>query len=119
MKTKSVFVCSECGTESPKWMGKCPGCSAWNTMVEEIIQSAKDVARGISGGVGNADKFSTTPKKLSEIDATDEERILTGMGELDRVAKVSPVWACTNTPCQAPIATGCGGFPRRSECDRD
>ena len=86
MKTKSIFVCSECGTESPKWMGKCPGCSSWNTMVEEIIQSQKDTARGISGGgVGNADKFSTMPKKLSEISATEEERILTGMGELDRV----------------------------------
>jgi len=55
-------------------------------MVEEIIQSQKDTARGISGGgVGNADKFSTMPKKLSEISATEEERILTGMGELDRV----------------------------------
>ncbi|MCL2838988.1 MAG: DNA repair protein RadA [Oscillospiraceae bacterium] len=84
MKTKSVFVCNECGTESIKWMGKCPGCSAWNTMVEEVIQSAASTSRGISAGNAGAN-FSSSPKKLSEIDATEEERIMTGMGELDRV----------------------------------
>jgi len=55
-------------------------------MVEEVITPAAAATRGISaGGIGGADKFSSLPKKLSEIDSTEEERILTGMGELDRV----------------------------------
>ncbi len=80
MKQKTVFFCSECGTESPKWMGKCPGCGEWNTMVEETVVSAPK---------GN--KLSTTiasqavPKSLKEISVSGEKRDSTGLGELDRV----------------------------------
>ena len=80
MKQKSVFVCSDCGNESPKWMGKCPGCGAWNTMYEEIVTPTPKVK---SQSVGIAS--SSVPKTLNEISITEDSRISTGFGELDRV----------------------------------
>ena len=80
MKQKSVFVCSDCGNESPKWMGKCPGCGAWNTMYEEIVIPTPKVK---SQSVGIAS--SSVPKTLNEISITEDTRISTGFGELDRV----------------------------------
>lgn len=81
MKQKTVFVCSECGTESPKWNGKCPGCGAWNTMSEEQVISAPKMSKG-----GTAFSIgSEPPKVLSEISITEDERIGTGLSELDRV----------------------------------
>ena len=79
-KQKTVFYCSSCGNESPKWAGRCSACGAWNTMLEHI---EKPVApgRAKSAPVG----LSRTPKKLSQVDSGDEIRFLTGMGELDRV----------------------------------
>lgn len=80
MKQKSIFVCSDCGTESPKWMGKCPGCGAWNTMYEEVIAEAP------KGGHKSTSITSTSkPKYLKEISIEEESRRLTGFGELDRV----------------------------------
>lgn len=75
MKVKTVFVCSECGYESPKWLGKCPECGAWNTMTEEFPQQ-KRITSISSGAV---------PKKLESIEIEGEERYGTGFGELDRV----------------------------------
>ncbi len=81
MKQKTVFVCSECGNESPKWNGKCPGCGAWNTMYEEQVLSAPKQSSG-----GAAFSVSSEPAKiLSEISITEDERIHTGLNELDRV----------------------------------
>ncbi len=80
MKQKTVFVCSECGTESLKWMGKCPGCGAWNTMNEETVVP---VQKGNSQAAGIAS--SGKPKPLKDISTAEEMRISTGMGELDRV----------------------------------
>ena len=79
-KQKTVFYCSACGNESPKWAGRCSACGAWNTMLEHI---EKPVApgRAKSAPVG----MSRVPKKLSQVDSGDEIRFLTGMGELDRV----------------------------------
>ena len=79
-KIKSVYICSECGYESPKWFGKCPGCGEWNTMNEEIKSSAKTVTstKTISS------KYST-PKTINEISTNDEERFDTGFAELNRV----------------------------------
>ena len=79
-KQKTVFYCSSCGNESPKWAGRCSACGAWNTMLEHI---EKPVApgRAKSAPVG----LSRTPKKLSQVDSGDEIRFFTGMGELDRV----------------------------------
>ncbi|WP_182185722.1 DNA repair protein RadA [Pectinatus frisingensis] len=79
-KKKSVFVCQECGYDSPKWVGKCPGCGAWNTMVEEIIKS--DIRHGLSLELKGENH---TPQLLSEISLTKTPRFSTGSPELDRV----------------------------------
>ncbi len=77
MKQKSIFICRECGNNSPKWMGKCNVCGKWNTMEEEIILPAS------SQGIPFPSESS--PKKISEIDSSNEVRQSTGMSELDRV----------------------------------
>lgn len=80
MKQKSIFVCTDCGTESPKWMGRCPGCGAWNTMNEEtIIEAPKGGHKAMSV------VSSSKPKFLHEISTAEDERMPTGFQELDRV----------------------------------
>ena len=79
MKTKSVFFCTECGNESPKWSGRCSACGAWNSMVE---QTAEKVSKGSNKRLRTTNVKSTC---ITELDTTDEIRFLTGMGELDRV----------------------------------
>lgn len=79
-KSKSVYVCSECGFESPKWLGKCPDCGKWNTMEEEIREPVRSTA-SLSPRVNSA--VHSVP--ISEISVTEEERYHTGMSELDRV----------------------------------
>lgn len=79
-KSKTVFVCSECGYETPKWAGKCPGCGEWNTMVEDVRLPQKSAA---TAAPRPAHTFSATP--LSRINAADEHRFVTGISELDRV----------------------------------
>ena len=78
-KAKSVYICSECGYESPKWFGCCPGCGEWNTMNEEI--KAPVAAAAKSG----ANARSVKTYALSEITADEEIRYQTGLTELDRV----------------------------------
>ena len=79
-KSKTVYFCTECGNETPKWQGKCPSCGAWNSLQEHIDKA------GFSGRVKltqNGDvRFA---KPISEVDSGDEIRFSTGMGELDRV----------------------------------
>ena len=79
-KTKTVFVCSECGYETPKWFGKCPGCGEWSTLQEEVRtpQVLKETAKKVSTA-------SIRSYSLSEIKPDNEIRYKTGMGELDRV----------------------------------
>jgi len=79
-KAKTVFFCTNCGNETPKWMGRCPGCGAFNTMEEHI---EKPVAPGKikSAHVG----LSRKPQSICEVTSDAEIRFLTGMGELDRV----------------------------------
>lgn len=79
-KSKTVFVCSECGYETPKWAGKCPGCGEWNTMVEDVRLPQRSV---VSAAPRPAHTFSAMP--LSQINAADEHRFVTGISELDRV----------------------------------
>lgn len=76
-KAKTVFVCSECGYESAKWLGKCPACNAWNSFYEEKIVTAKS-----SGGMKKEKK---DPKPLNTVQGKEETRISTKIGELDRV----------------------------------
>ena len=79
-RSKTVFVCSECGYETPKWAGKCPGCGEWNTMVEDVRLPQKSA---VSAAPRPAHTFSAMP--LSQINAADEHRFVTGISELDRV----------------------------------
>ncbi len=83
----TTFFCKECGYESSKWMGQCPGCKSWNTLVEAPVvkPSAKRGLGAASAGVGLAALTASVPKKLSEIRSQTEERVSTGMEELDRV----------------------------------
>ncbi len=77
-KMKTVYVCQACGTQSPRWMGKCPDCGQWNTMVEERFEKPKD-------GVASKRKDGSEPLLLGDILARDEDRFVTKIGELDRV----------------------------------
>lgn len=80
-KNKSVFFCQECGYESSKWMGQCPGCKSWNCFVEEVVSgNTKSGGKYVKG-----DKQVQKPSLLSEISTEKEDRMLTGMSELDRV----------------------------------
>ena len=78
-KNKTVFVCSNCGYESPKWMGKCPACNEWNSFYEEKVVSSN------SSKSGNTKKELTKPIELNKIEGKKESRISTGFNELDRV----------------------------------
>ena len=75
-KSKSVFVCSDCGYESPKWLGKCPSCGAWNTFYEETVQN-------VTARDGKT-KEAAKPMKLSNVEGKDAIRIDTGYGEVNR-----------------------------------
>lgn len=77
-RTKSVFVCQHCGYESPRWMGRCPGCDEWNTMMEELI--SKKSPHGETG-----DRAGAKPVPMDRVDLSKEARDGTGMAELDRV----------------------------------
>lgn len=79
MKSKTVFVCRECGNETPRWQGQCPACGAWNSIVEFEDKKAparQNAVRGVA---------RSTPKKLRDVTVGNEIRFSTGMGELDRV----------------------------------
>ena len=79
-KVKTVFVCSECGCESPKWVGKCPSCGEWNTMNEEVRSPAKTQGISAPTAVGRG-----LARRIGEISPKGEQRYLTGLKELDRV----------------------------------
>ena len=79
-KTKTIFFCTNCGNETPRWMGRCPGCGAYNTM-EEHIEKPAAPGRAVSAPVG----LSRKPQRIREVSSDSEVRFSTGMGELDRV----------------------------------
>jgi DNA repair protein RadA/Sms len=84
MKTKTVFACQECGAQSPKWLGRCPECSAWNSLVEE-----RPLPERATAGAAVAPRYSLAaaagPQLYAEIDTVVAERITTGVAEFDRV----------------------------------
>ena len=81
-KTKSIWFCSSCGNESPKWMGRCPSCGEWNTMVEEkVAVRGSSTLRQESYSVGG----SSRPLALAEIDSSEESRRSLNSGEMDRL----------------------------------
>ncbi|HEY1092949.1 MAG TPA: ATPase domain-containing protein, partial [Burkholderiaceae bacterium] len=77
-KEKSIYTCSDCGATSPKWLGRCPGCGAWNTLVEGVAETA---GKNRYQSLAKSQPVAT----LSEIEASDFERTPTGLEELDRV----------------------------------
>ncbi len=77
-KTKTVFYCTSCGNETPKWQGRCPSCGQWNTMEEHIEKPAAPGRTKIASAVKSA-------QRIKEVNTTEEIRFTTGMGELDRV----------------------------------
>ena len=78
-KTKSVWFCKSCGNESPKWMGRCPACGEWNTMVEETVATGKRQPQVNVPGSGHK------PMPLSQIESTHEQRISLSNAEVDRI----------------------------------
>ena len=78
-KIRSAFFCQSCGHQSPKWLGKCPQCGEWNTFVEEIINNDNNVSSSFKS------KRTNKPVLVSDIDYSQEERIVTKDSELNRV----------------------------------
>ena len=77
---KTLWYCTSCGNESPKWMGRCPACGEWNTMVEAPAETRKSGKP--SSGTAHA---VSKPRRLNEIDSSENARLMLGMGELDRL----------------------------------
>lgn len=85
-KTKTVWYCTSCGNESPKWMGRCPACGEWNTMVEEPRAPKESNAGGLAGRTkGYICAGDAKPERLEAISFSEEGRISIGNGELDRI----------------------------------
>lgn len=82
-KIKTVFFCKECGNESPKWIGHCPGCGAWNSYVEETVVIGKD-NKTVSKDI-DFHGFKSNPTPIHDITSAQEERIDLGYEELNRV----------------------------------
>jgi DNA repair protein RadA/Sms len=90
MARETMHSCSQCGFQSAQWHGKCPGCEAWNTLVEERVPSASGQGRGgskraASGVAARARRPTLAARPLREVGAAPLERMSTGIGELDRV----------------------------------
>ena len=79
-KDKTIYTCNECGGTSPRWLGKCPSCGAWNTLVESVAENLAS-AKNRFASLAPASAVAT----LADIEATDVARTPTGIGELDRV----------------------------------
>ena len=78
-KIQTAFFCQSCGTQSPKWLGKCPNCNEWNSFVEENITKETKSSSAFKSSKIN------TPKLLNDIDNHEERRIVTNDKELNRV----------------------------------
>ena len=85
MKAKTVFYCTQCGNETPKWAGQCPACRAWNTLVEQPAEPKKKSVAASRAAGGVRSLSLNRPKAFDQVETTDELRFETGMNELDRV----------------------------------
>jgi DNA repair protein RadA/Sms len=79
LRPRTVYACAECGHSSPKWLGQCPSCQKWNTLHEEIAPAPR------APGQRRTRESAARPVRLSEVVASEEERLRTGVAELDRV----------------------------------
>lgn len=77
LKSRTLFICQQCGHQSIKWLGRCPSCEAWNTLVEELVEPAA-ASRGLPAD-------AVAPTLLADVALDDAVRLRTGLGELDRV----------------------------------
>ena len=86
-KLKTIYVCNQCGETSPRWLGRCPSCGAWNTMTEDVVaEPAKSSSGRAAAPVRVTGQTSLKPLKLKNVSTTEEKsRIVTGIAELDRV----------------------------------
>ena len=82
---KTVYTCNECGASSPRWLGKCPGCGAWNSLVESVAEAPAAGGKNRLGATFSALAPSSEVRPLAAIEAVDVARTPTGQGELDRV----------------------------------
>ena len=80
-KPKTIYTCTECGGTSPRWMGQCPACKAWNTLEETVAEAAAGPAKNRYQALARSQPVAT----LSEIEAAEVARTPTGLEELDRV----------------------------------
>src|SRR5437588_12597808 len=94
MARDTVHGCTQCGFQSPQWHGQCPGCGAWNSLVEETLAPVRGGAGGGTRGArarggrarsGADDAPALRPRALAEVGSSTPERLATGIGELDRV----------------------------------
>ncbi len=85
MKAKTLFYCTECGNEMPKWSGQCPACRAWNTIVEQPAAPKQKGGAPRTAGAAGSLRGGAHPKSMAQVEATAELRFETGMAELDRV----------------------------------
>ena len=81
MKTKTVYQCQNCGATTSKWMGQCLSCGAWNTLVESVLSDSTDSRKRFSG----TSKFGSGIKNLGSVELEQQDRLSTGLKELDRV----------------------------------
>ena len=86
-KLKTIYVCTQCGETSPRWLGRCPSCGSWNTMTEDVVAEPAKTSSGRSTAPARVTgQTSLKPLKLKNISTTEEKsRIITGISELDRV----------------------------------
>ena len=91
-KSKSRYVCQSCGHESIRWQGQCPGCNEWNTLVEEATPQAikalvlrAGTAAAAGGGRIRGAYGDVRPQRLSDVKMSEQPRLVSGVGELDRV----------------------------------
>ncbi|MCE2942449.1 MAG: DNA repair protein RadA [Gemmatimonadota bacterium] len=85
-KAKTVYRCTDCGAESPKWGGRCEGCGEWNTMVEERVAATPARARGSAAPAGGAHAGTAgATRRLRDVDGAESQRWRTGLGEFDFV----------------------------------
>ena len=129
MKQKTLFLCDDCGYESPKWYGKCPSCGAWNTMKEFTVKP-EVATRSV---LPQASRTASRPVRMDQIEIGTEERFLSGIGELDRVLGGGAVHgsfvlagnlASANPHCCCKCVRKCAKtpefsmFPAKSRCGR-
>ena len=82
-KVRTQYVCQNCGDNSPRYLGRCPNCGQWNTLVEEVVQTAS--AKKATAHAATLTGIVTKPQRLNEIDAKKTPRVKTKLNELNRV----------------------------------